>query len=109
MISGYVQIPSDKLQPTIARSGHGGVFFQKLARDGGAPDRDVEWHQWKEGQTYSEYHHAAMERASELKSFLTIRKGGGSNLGIVTDRALGFVWGPISLWTEFSVHIAEGA
>ena len=90
MISGYVQIPSDKLQPTMARSGHGGVFFQKLARDGTTPDRDVEWHPWKkdEGQSYFDYHQAAMERAAELKSFLTIRKGGGSNLGIVTDHLL---------------------
>ena len=88
MVSGYVQVPSDKLKPTLSRSGHGGIFFQKLARDSSSHTQDVEWHQWKEGQSYFEYHQSAIERAASLGSFLTIRKGGGSNLGIVTDKLL---------------------
>ena len=88
MISGYMQIPREKLGPTLLRSGHGGVFFQRLARDGVQPNADVEWHSWVEGQSYEEYHQSAMNRAVELKSCLTIRKGDGSNLGVITDKLL---------------------
>lgn len=56
--------------------------------DGIQPNSDVEWHSWKEGQSYEENHRSAMERAAELKSYLAIRKGGGSNLGIITDQLL---------------------
>lgn len=88
MISGYMQIPREKLGPTLLPSGHGGVFFQRLARDGVQPNADVEWHSWVEGQSYEEYHQSAMNRAFELKSYLTVRKGDGSNLGAITDKLL---------------------
>ena len=86
MITGYVAVPGDKVLDFMKLSGNAGIFLQRLAADGPAPE--VEWLKWNEKQPHAEDLKQALEQAKAKNSYLAYRRGGGDCIGIVVEGLL---------------------
>ena len=84
MVTGYVSVP--KVDSFMRLSGTFGIFLQRLASDGPAPE--VQWLKWEEKQSHEEYVKMAQTKAKLHNSYLAYRRGGGDCIGYVVDGLL---------------------
>lgn len=86
ILTGYVLVPTEKTHDIMQLSGTAGIFFQRLASDGPAPE--VDWMEPLKDEKASTYLTRALARAKELGICLTYRRRGGACMCIVVDKLI---------------------